>query len=116
MEKPPPIWYKGVKYYACLSVRDRRYYKNYAGKYLHRIIWEEANGPILDGQHIHHINDNPFDNRIENMRLMSPQDHFKHHCPDKAASGAKGGSVKGDTKKRGDADYYRKLRERRFKK
>lgn len=30
--------------------------------------------------------------------------------------GSKGGSAKGDAKKRGDADYYRKLRERRFKK
>lgn len=31
-------------------------------------------------------------------------------------NGAKGGSVKGRSKSRGDADYYRKLREKRFKK
>ena len=29
---------------------------------------------------------------------------------------SKGGSVKGPTKKRGDSEHYRKLRERRFKK
>lgn len=38
---------------------------------MHRVIWIIENGPIPDGMVIDHINNNPSDNRIENLRLAT---------------------------------------------
>ena len=57
---------------------------NVAGRYVfqfeHRRIWEDANGPIPKGLIIHHINHDPLDNRLENLRLMRRSDHVAHHA------------------------------------
>ena len=45
----------------------------------HRYIWEQQNGPVPAGMLVHHINHNKIDNRIENLELMSPGDHSRHH-------------------------------------
>jgi hypothetical protein len=46
-------------------------------KYEHRIVWENHNGPIPEGMQIDHINRIRDDNRIENLRLVTPQqNHF----------------------------------------
>lgn len=37
--------------------------------YLHRIVWVLLNGPIPAGMEIDHINGNPSDNQIGNLRL-----------------------------------------------
>lgn len=34
----------------------------------HRLVWEEAHGPIPEGHDIDHINGNRQDNRLENLR------------------------------------------------
>lgn len=39
--------------------------------FTHRIIWELINGPIQDGLSVDHIDGNPANNRIENLRLVS---------------------------------------------
>lgn len=54
------IWYSGRKYLA------------------HRIIWEMHNGPITGGLEIDHINHNPGDNRIENLRLTNRGGNLKN--------------------------------------
>jgi hypothetical protein len=42
--------------------------------YEHRVV---ANAP--KGVHVHHINENTQDNRIENLRLVTPQEHRDAH-------------------------------------
>lgn len=45
----------------------------------HRVVWEAANGPLPTNWHIHHINHDRADNRIENLTALSPSDHKKTH-------------------------------------
>lgn len=48
------------------------------GKYFyeHRLIMETHLGRKLkSNEHIHHINSNPKDNRLENLMIVSPQEH-----------------------------------------
>ena len=47
--------------------------------YLHRVIWEEVNGKIPKGFHIHHIDGNPLNNDISNLECLSAQDHINKH-------------------------------------
>lgn len=43
--------------------------------YIHRIIWETFNGKIPEGYEIDHINTIRNDNRLENLRLVTPKEN-----------------------------------------
>ena len=45
----------------------------------HRIVWEDANGPIPEGYIVHHKNENKTDNRIENLECISRKEHSHLH-------------------------------------
>ena len=47
----------------------------------HRWVWEQAHGVKLkSSQHIHHVNGDKTDNRIENLHLFgSAAEHLQHH-------------------------------------
>ena len=50
------------------------------GKYIreHRHVMQQHLGRLLERhEHIHHINGNPQDNRIENLQLMTNSEHQK---------------------------------------
>jgi hypothetical protein len=45
----------------------------------HRRVWVETNGPIPAGFVVHHKNENPQDNRLENLALLRRGEHSKLH-------------------------------------
>ena len=46
----------------------------------HRLVWEQHYGPVPEGMHVHHINRDNQDNRIENLRLVTPAEHRHLHA------------------------------------
>ncbi|HFO7598846.1 TPA: HNH endonuclease signature motif containing protein [Escherichia coli] len=63
------------------SIRCGRYKRvRLLGKdYLvHRIVWEMHNGPIPKGYEVDHIWHDKFDNRIENLRLVTHKENQKN--------------------------------------
>lgn len=46
----------------------------------HRVVWENANGPIPDGQEIHHRNEIRTDNRLENLECVTRLQHKRIHA------------------------------------
>ena len=53
----------------------------YKGKHvrLHRLIYEFANGKLDSKIDIHHINGNKLDNRLDNLRAMTKNEHTREH-------------------------------------
>lgn len=47
--------------------------------YLHRAIWEKANGPIPEGFDIHHIDHNIYNNELSNLELINKAKHHSMH-------------------------------------
>lgn len=46
----------------------------------HRILAERRAGRLLRrDEHVHHINEDPLDNRLENLEVLSPREHHRRH-------------------------------------
>lgn len=45
----------------------------------HKYVWEQANGPVPPGYVVHHKNHVKRDNRLENLQLMTFEEHSRHH-------------------------------------
>lgn len=46
--------------------------------FAHRVVWEYVNGPIPDGMQINHCNGLKTDNRLRNLRLVTPSENMQH--------------------------------------
>lgn len=55
---------------------------------LHRYIWEKANGPVPEGFHVHHIDHNPANNKLENLELVDETEHARYHLQQRIANGS----------------------------
>jgi hypothetical protein len=69
--------YNGIKFYL-----KNNYWKETrpGGKYLHRYIYESANGDIKKGCVVHHKDMNPLNNDISNLEMMTRSEHKKFHA------------------------------------
>jgi hypothetical protein len=55
------------------------YQSRMTGRFIHRVIWESAHGPIPDGHVIHHIDHDKSNNVLENFMLMLHGEHAALH-------------------------------------
>ena len=68
-----PNWNDGIR-----GGHEGGYLRYTDGSYIHRVIMENYLGrPLTSNEHIHHINGDPSDNRIENLELHSNSSHRK---------------------------------------
>lgn len=71
------VYFAGKKYYKTASghwrCTDRK------GKYLHVEIWEATNGKVPEGCEIHHIDLNPQNNALDNLKCMTKSAHRSLH-------------------------------------
>ena len=60
--------------YVLILTKENRY------EFEHRLVMEAHIGRKLEhGEHVHHINGDKQDNRLENLELMSKAEHTRHH-------------------------------------
>jgi hypothetical protein len=74
--------YTYLRYQKSKHGTARRYFKRVfrnRSVYLHRVIWEEANGPIPAGFDVHHVDGNTTNNEISNLALMGRSEHLGLH-------------------------------------
>lgn len=58
--------------------------------YRYRQVMEQHLGRALrEDEHVHHMNGDPTDDRLENLQLLTPSEHHKLHAPERAARAAK---------------------------
>ena len=42
---------------------------------VHRLVWSAFNGPIPEGMQVNHIDENPSNNSLSNLNLMTPKEN-----------------------------------------
>jgi hypothetical protein len=50
---------------------------------LHQGIWKGENGPIPEGHHVHHKDENPLNNDPSNLVCLTGEEHHAHHLAER---------------------------------
>lgn len=88
-----------------LNENNKGYFRLSDNTLLHRKVWEEYYGQkIPKGYVIHHKDENPKNNSIENLQLMTVEEHIKHHHKGKTVSDTSRELISKSTNKTG---YFR---------
>ena len=66
-----------------IGARDKRGYLLHNRTTVHRLIWQVVNGPIPEGMVIDHIDGDPGNNLIENLRLCTSSENNRNRGPGK---------------------------------
>ena len=77
VDAPKYIEYDGLQF--CRDDKTGYYLNSTIRKRLHRYVWEKEVGTIPKGFHVHHLNGDKSDNRIENLALMNGTGHLRMH-------------------------------------
>lgn len=77
MGSPKYITYNGLRF--CRDEKTGYYLNSTIRKRLHRYVWEHEVGTIPKGCHIHHLNGDKSDNRIENLAILTASGHQRLH-------------------------------------
>jgi hypothetical protein len=72
----------------------------------YRKIWEQVNGPIPVGYHIHHKDGNPYNNSIDNLECLSAEEHMKIHKKEFILWASVGGKKGGDKCKENGLGFF----------
>lgn len=59
-------------------IRDRRCVGSERHQ-IFRLVWEAFNGPVPEGYVVHHIDENKLNDRLDNLMLMTKEEHCAHH-------------------------------------
>lgn len=74
----------------------------------HRLVIEKHLGRYLrPEEHVHHINENRLDNRLENLQIMTHEEHISHHHKGKKLSDDQKTFLSQVAKKRWEVPSYR---------
>jgi hypothetical protein len=73
------LWTKGRSTHGGYGVTNRRGEGSAGWIYAHRYAWEQANGPIAPGMHIHHKCHVPACINIKHLELVSTAEHAARH-------------------------------------
>jgi hypothetical protein len=73
--KRPMQSFNGKDYY----LYDGERYFSKSNKRLHVVKWEFYNGKVPKGFHVHHKDENPQNNDIENLELIEGKEHLREH-------------------------------------
>lgn len=80
---------------------------NYKRHRVHRVVYEYFGNDFNPNYHIHHIDGNKQNNRIDNLECISPSEHNRRHHKDNTFNRYKRGYVLLDDEKRAIASKYK---------
>ena len=80
-------------------------YLSRGGKKLHRDVWRNAFGEIPEKCHIHHKDNNPLNNTIENLECLPAKEHLQKTMQERIARGHNQGF--GDKAREKAADWHK---------
>jgi hypothetical protein len=92
--KPETVVFNGIKfrrYPDSPRLADSRYYRPSAShikrgvQALHCEVWKHYHGPIPEGFHVHHKDENPCNNDVANLECLPGFDHLSLHASKSAA-------------------------------